>query len=85
MRPAATIRTSVDLPRELHQRLHEAAARRGCSARRLIIGGIERIVREEEPARPKHRLDLRAKALVRGTGRPIDLTSEQVYELVVFP
>jgi len=35
------IRTSVDLPRDLHRRLHEAAARKGCSARKLILAGIE--------------------------------------------
>jgi len=28
---ANAIRTSIDLPRELHRRLHEAAARKGCS------------------------------------------------------
>ena len=28
-----SIRTSIDLPRDFHRRVHEAAARKGCSAR----------------------------------------------------
>ena len=43
---SAAIRTSIDLPRDLHRRLHEAAAQRGCSARKLILVGIERAVDE---------------------------------------
>ena len=35
------IRTSIDLPRDLHRRVHEAAARKGCSARKLILAGID--------------------------------------------
>ena len=51
-----SVRTSIDLPRELHRRLHEAAARQPCSARRLILASIERLVEETEPARPRRRL-----------------------------
>jgi len=53
-----SIRTSIDLPRELHRRLHEAAARKGCSARQLILASIEQAVEEAEPARPRRRLSL---------------------------
>ncbi len=41
------IRTSLDLPAPLHRRLHEVAAKRGCSARQLILRSIERLVSEE--------------------------------------
>jgi hypothetical protein len=85
MRRAETIRTSVDIPRDLHQRLHAAANRRNCSARRLILSGIERIVGEEGPTRPKRRLDLRARPLLRASGRPINPTYERIYQLVMFP
>jgi hypothetical protein len=44
-----TVRTSIDIPATLHRRLHEAAARRGCSARQLILKSIERVVAEELP------------------------------------
>lgn len=52
MRPGS-IRTSLDIPAALHRRLHEAAVRRGCSARQLILSSIERLVEEELPHPPK--------------------------------
>lgn len=78
------IRTSIDLPRDLHRRVHEAAARKGCSARKLILAGIERAVEETKPPRPKRRLSL-DPPLIKPAGRHIRLTNEQVYELVEFP
>ena len=42
-----TVRTSLDIPVPLHRKLHEAAERRGCSARQLILRSIERLVAEE--------------------------------------
>jgi len=78
------IRTSIDLPRDLHRRLHEAAARKGCSARKLILAGIERAVEETNFARPKRRLNLDTP-LVPPAGRRITLTNEQAYELAEFP
>src|SRR5437868_4538117 len=53
-----TVRTSIDLPRDLHRRLHEKAARDGSSARRLILACIERAVDEPGPVRRKRRLSL---------------------------
>ena len=44
-----SIRTSLDIPAPLHRKLHEAAVRRGCSARQLILRSIERLVEEELP------------------------------------
>ena len=78
------VRTSIDLPRDLHRRLHEAAARKGCSARKLILAGIERTVQETKAARPKRRLDLN-KPLIRPGGRRITLTNEEAYELIELP
>ena len=79
-----SIRTSVDLPRDLHRRLHEAAARKGCSARKLILAGIEHAVQQSEPTRPGCRLSL-DPPLIPPAGRRIDLTNEQIYELIEFP
>jgi len=81
---ANAIRTSIDLPQDLHRRLHEAAARKGCSARRLILVGIERAVEETKAARPKRRLNLETP-LIRPAGRRIDLTNEEAYELIELP
>jgi len=78
------VRTSIDLPRDLHRRLQEAAARKGCSARKLILAGIEQAVSEPEAARPPRRLTL-DESLVPPAGRRIDLTNEQIDELIEFP
>lgn len=78
------IRTSIDLPRELHRRVHEAAARKGCSARKLILAGIERAVEETRSTRPSRRLSLEPP-LIRPAGRHIRLTNEEAYELIELP
>jgi hypothetical protein len=79
-----SIRTSIDLPPELHRRLHEAAARQGCSARSLILASIEHAVEQSEPLRPQRRLSL-DPPLIAPAGRRIDLTNERIYELIEFP
>ena len=83
MKPRS-IRTSIDLPRDLHRRLHEAAARKGCSARQLILASIEQAVEQAEPARPRRRLSL-DPPLIPSAGRRIDLSNERVYDLIEFP
>jgi hypothetical protein len=79
-----SIRTSVDIPITLHQRLHETAARRGCSARQLILRSIEQLVQESESQRPKRRLSL-ARPIVPSTGKAFDFTNAQIYDLIEFP
>jgi len=78
------IRTSIDLPRDLHRRVHEAAARKGCSARKLILEGIERAVEEAKATRPKRRLSL-DPPLIRPAGRRIRITNKEAYELIELP
>lgn len=78
------IRTSIDLPRDLHRRVHEAAARKGCSARKLILAGIERAVEEAKVSRPSRRLSL-DQPLIRPAGRHISITNEEAYELIELP
>ena len=78
------IRPSLDLPRELHRRLHEAAARRGCSARQLILASIQQTVAKSERTRPRRRLALDPPLIARA-GRRIDLTNEQIYNLIELP
>jgi hypothetical protein len=80
-----SIRTSVDLPRELHRRLHEAAARQGRSARQLILASIEQAVAQSEPARPGRRLSLDPPLVPANGRKPFDLTNEQIYDLIEFP
>ena len=83
MKPSA-VRTSIDVPRDLHRRLHEAAARKGCSARKLILAGIERAVEETRSTRPKRRLKL-DPPLIRPAGRRIGVSNEEAYELIELP
>ncbi len=78
------VRTSIDLPRDLHRRLHEAAAQKGCSARKLILVGIERAVEESKPVRSKRKLNL-DKPLIRPAGRRIKISNEEAYELIELP
>ena len=83
MKPG-TVRTSIDLPRDLHRRLRESAARQGCSARQLILRDIEKATEETSPRRPKRRLSL-DPPLVPSRGKPFDLTNEQIHDLIEFP
>lgn len=78
------LRMSVDIPRDLHRRLHEAAKSRGCSARQLILESAERIVLEASPQRPRRRLSL-DRAPVSSRGHVFDLSPEQIHELIELP
>ena len=80
-----SVRTSIDLPRDLHRRLREAAARKGCSARQLILASIERAVEETEPVRPQRRLSLDIPIVPSSGRKKFDLTNEQIYDLIDFP
>jgi hypothetical protein len=73
------VRTSVDLPRDLHRKLREEATRKGCSLRQLIVNAIEEAVPPRRPAK-KGRLNLE-HGLIRRTGKPFSLTNEEIYEL----
>jgi hypothetical protein len=86
MKRPKTVRTSVDIPEPLHRELRAAAARRGCSARQLVLESIARVVSESAPApaRPRGRLSL-DPPIVPSTGKPFDLSEEQIYELIEFP
>ena len=79
-----TVQTSLDIPITLHRRLRAAAAREGISVRHLILRSIEHAVQEISPHRPKQRLRLDA-AIVPSTGKPFDLTNEQIFDLIAFP
>ena len=80
-----SVRTSIDLPHDLHRRLREAAARKGCSARQLILASIERAVEEAEPVRSQRRLSLDPPIVPSAGRKPFDLTNEQIYDLIEFP
>jgi metal-responsive CopG/Arc/MetJ family transcriptional regulator len=70
------VRTSLDIPEALHRKIHEAAQRRGCSARALILASIEREV-ASDPAARKGRVQV---PLVCGEGEPVDPSQDQIYD-----
>lgn len=78
------VRTSIDLPRELHRRLHEVAARRGCSARQIILESIEHEVENVASEKPKRRLNL-DEIRIPSTGRPLPVTDDNIYDFIDFP
>ena len=76
-----TVRTSVDLPRALHRRLRQEAARKGCSARKLIIEALEKAIDKNPPVKPKkkgYRLDV-THGLFPRAGRVINPTYDEIY------
>ena len=72
-----TVRTSLDIPEDLHRRIHEAAKRRGCSARALILSSIEREVAFECGA--KRRVQA---PLVLGEGKPVNPSHDEIYDVL---
>jgi hypothetical protein len=50
----------------------------------LILRSIERLVAEEEPALSERRLPL-SPPLIPPAGRRIDLTNDQIYDLIALP
>jgi hypothetical protein len=67
--------------------LTRSGRRRGCSARQLVLEGIERVVSESAPpapARPRRRLSL-DPPIVPSTGKPINPTEAELYELIELP
>jgi hypothetical protein len=71
------IRTSLDIPENLHRRIHEAAKRRGCSARALILSSIEREVAFESG--PRGRVEA---PLVLDKGEPVNPSHDQIYDIL---
>ena len=63
---AKNVRTSIVLPHDLHRRLREEAARRGCSMRHLIVSAIEQAI---PPTLPKKGRLLLDRPLLAGDGR----------------
>jgi hypothetical protein len=72
-----TVRTSLDIPEDLHRRIHEAAKRRGCSARALILSSIEREVDFDSGVKGRV-----IAPLVSGKGKPVNPSHDQIYDIL---
>jgi hypothetical protein len=71
------VRTSLDIPADLHRRIHEAAQRRGCSARALILSSIEREVAFESSAQGRVHAPL-----LSDHGAPVHPSHDQIYDVL---
>ena len=87
-----TVRTSVELPAAVHRKLRETAAKRGCSARSLIVEAVTRLMDEpasqpvdEKPKKELRRLSL-DPPLIPSRERGLKLlTNDEIYKLIDFP
>lgn len=75
------IRTTVDIPASLYRKLKAQAAAQGRSVRELILLGVR--ITPLEGKRPRSR---RIQfPLIVSKGPKVDLTNEQIYELLESP
>lgn len=75
------VRTTVDIPAALYQRLKAQAAAQGRSVRELILLGVRVTLAEGKRPRSK-----RVKfPLIVSDGPKVDLTNEHIYEHLGFP
>lgn len=75
------IRTTVDIPAPLYRKLKEQAAAQGCSARELIVRGVEKVLHNtRQPERRRIQFPL-----IRSAGLKVRISNEQIYEHVEFP
>jgi len=81
MKQQESVRTTIDIPAPLYRKLKEQAAASGKSVRELVLTGVRAVVLE--PRKPSSK---RVKfPLIVSAGPKIDLTNEQIYELIEFP
>ena len=74
------MQTTVDIPDPTYRKLKRRGAEEGCSVKDLILRGVEREL--ESPTRLR-----RVKLPLVRSKQPgsLDLTNEQIYEIVPFP
>jgi hypothetical protein len=75
------VRTTVDIPAPLYRRLKQQAAAEGCSARALILRGVEKVLHNTARPLPR-RVEF---PLIRSRGPKVHLDNEQIYQHVEFP
>ena len=76
-----TVRTTVDIPAPLYRRLKEQAAAQGQSVRQVILRGVQISLLDRKRPQPKRV----CFPLIVSRARKVDLTNEEVYELIEFP
>jgi hypothetical protein len=76
------MRTTIDIPDETYRALKVKAAQEGNPVRKIVLRAVERelAAKEEKPAR-------KFEIPIIPSSRPgtLDLTNEQIYDLIGFP
>lgn len=76
-----SVRTTIDIPAPLYRQLKEQAVASGKSVRELVLTGARSVILKPRKAKPR-----RVKFPLFGSEGPkIDITNEQIYELIEFP
>ena len=75
------MRTTVDIPDTTYRLLKSRAAAEGTSVKAIVLHAVEIVLAEHEPKRKKSTLP------VIKSNRPgsVELTNEQIYDLIGFP
>lgn len=76
-----SIRTTVDIPVVVYRKLKAKAAAQGCSVRELVLRGIQAALLKGK-APPRRRVKF---PLIVSKGPKVELTNEQIYDLIEFP
>jgi hypothetical protein len=76
-----SVRIVFEIPASLHRQLERHASDTGKSVRELLLDGAKQAVSKSKQAGSK-RVDF---PLFGSDGPKIDLTNEQIYELIEFP
>lgn len=77
------MRTTIDIPAPLYKRLKTRAANEGSSAKKLILRGVEEVLRHKRNRSARKRVKL---PLV-NSKRPgsVRLDNARIYEIISFP
>jgi len=77
------MRTTIDIPDPVYRRLKSRAAREGSSAKKLILQGVEQVLRDKRGKAGRKRVRL---PIVRSK-RPgtLHLDNARIYDIISFP
>jgi hypothetical protein len=75
-----SVRTTVDIPRQLYRKLKQRAAAEGSSVRQLVVAGVRTVLDGKRPRTTRVRLPI-----IASKGPKVNLTNEQIYGGIEFP
>jgi len=77
------VRTTVDIPDYIYRRLKTRAAEEASSIKKLILRGVEQVLRDKR-RKPRHK---RAKLPLIPSNRPstVHLDNARIYDIISFP